>query len=61
MTIVPFQVIIVDDDITEGSETFTLSIDRGNLPYGAVTNNLRSISVIIEDNDSKLLIYVSSS
>ena len=56
MTRVPFNVSIIDDDIVEKNETISLSIDRKTLPAGVVLFNHSSASVIIENDDCKLLI-----
>ena len=51
-----FNVLIADDNIVEKNEVFTLYINADTLPSGGVRINPYSFSIIIEDDDSKLLI-----
>ena len=53
MTRVSFQVLIIDDDIIEGTELFTLSVDTSVLPVNARLATPRGVSVTIMDNDCK--------
>ena len=52
---VSFQVLIIDDDMVEGTESFTLSVDNSVLPANARLATPRSVSVTIVDDDCKLL------
>ena len=49
-------VIIVDDDLVEAYETFTLYIDQNSLPNDVERIYPYSISVTIVDDDSELII-----
>ena len=54
-TTVSFNISIIDDNIVEGNEVFTLSIDNNALPISVVRLAPYSVSVIIENDDSKLI------
>jgi len=53
VTSVPFDVPITDDNILEGNEDFTLTIDSSLLPDGVTRGNPGSATVTIVDNDRK--------
>ena len=54
MTRVQFDVPINDDDIFEGNEDFTLTINSSSLPDDVTRGNPGSATVTIVDNDRKL-------
>jgi len=51
-----FDVTITGDDVLEGNEDFTVSIDSSSLPDGVTRGSPGSATVTILDDDSKLLI-----
>ena len=54
MTSVPFDIPINNDDILEGSENFTLTINPSSLPPTGVTvGNPGQATVTIVDDDGK--------
>ena len=53
---VPFNVTLVDDDLVEPYESFTLYIDTSSLPDNVKRVYPYSVSVTIVDDDSKCLI-----
>lgn len=53
MTSISFDVSIIDDNILEGNENFTLSIDLSSLPYGFIITNSTQATITIVDNDCK--------
>ena len=50
-------VLISNDDALEGNEAFGLSIDSNTLPSGAIRGSPYSVTVVIEDDECKLLKY----
>ena len=53
-----FNVTIIDDNVVEGVENFSLSIDPTSLPRNVSVGNPSQITLLIFDNDSKYkLIY----
>ena len=50
-TLAVFNVTINDDNIVEGNEKFTLSIDPSSLPSGVTVINPNQTAVNIIDND----------
>ena len=52
-TIAVFNVTINDDNIVEGNENFTLSIDPSSLPNGVTIGDPSQTTVILVDDDSK--------
>ena len=52
-TSVPFDVPINNDDIFEGNEDFTLTINSSSLPTGGTVGSPGSTVVTIIDNDRK--------
>lgn len=54
-TRVPLIILISDDDAVEGNEAFGLSIDAITLPSGAKRVSPYSFTVVIWDDDCKLL------
>ena len=56
VTSAPLDVIIVDDDLVEAYETFTLYIDQNSLSNDVERIYPYSISVTIVDDDSELII-----
>ena len=53
-TSVPFDVPINNDDILEGNEDFTLTIDPASVPTGGSVGSPDQATVTIVDNDRKL-------
>ena len=53
VTSFPFDVLINDDDVLEGNEDFTLTIDPSSLLDGVTGGNPGSTAVTIVDNDRK--------
>ena len=53
MTSVPFNVSINNDDIFEGNEDFTLTIDPSSLPGDVNVGNPSQATVTIVDDDRK--------
>ena len=51
-----FNVTIHDDDIVEGNENFTLSINTSSLPSNVAVGDAYQTTVIISDNDCELSI-----
>ena len=54
MTSVSFDIPINDDDILEGNENFTLTIDPSSLPTGVTVGIPDQATVTVVDNDGKL-------
>ena len=50
-----FDVLIIDDNLVEGNETFILSIDESSLPESVTVDNRNQAIVTIVDDDSKIL------
>lgn len=57
-TLVPFVVLINDDDIYEGNEKFTLTIQESFLPPNVVVGEFSQVTVTIVDNERERC-YVS--
>ena len=56
---VPFNISIIDDNIFEGNESFTLTIDSSSLPSRFLLQPDCLLTVTITDDDGgKLKIYV---
>ena len=55
-TTATFNVTINDDNILEGNENFTLTINSSSLPTGVTRGDHGQATVTIMDNDSKLLL-----
>ena len=53
VTSVPFSVIINDDNILEGNEKFTLTINPSTLPSGVTVSDPSQATVNILNDDSK--------
>ena len=53
VTNVPFNISIIDDNIFEENENFTLTINS-SLPTGVMVGNPDQATVTIVDNDRKL-------
>ena len=53
VTRVPFSVSIVDDNVLEDNENFSLSIDFSVLPNNVTVDNISQAIVTILDNDGK--------
>jgi len=53
VTSVTFDVPITNDNILEGSENFTLTLDQSSLPTGVNRGNPDEATVNIVDNDCK--------
>ena len=53
MTMVPFDISIVDDSILEGDEDFDIVIVPGTLPDGVTRGDPGRATVTIADNDRK--------
>ena len=58
MTSVPFNVSINDDDIFEGNEDFTLTIDPSSLPNDVTVGSPDQATVTIVDNDCKFIYII---
>lgn len=53
-SIVPLSILILDDDILEGNENFTLTFDSSTLPVNVfLDNDNNQTTVIIFDDDSE--------
>ena len=51
---VPFIVKLIDDDIFEGNENFTLTIDSSKLPGNVMVAQPSEVVIVItDDNDGK--------
>ena len=48
-------ITINDDNILEGSETFTIEIDSSSLPTGVTVGGTGQATVAIDNDDSKLI------
>ena len=48
---------IIDDSLVEGNENFMLAINSTALPMGFFVNDPYEATVIIRDNDGKLIGY----
>ena len=57
MTSVPFNIPITDDDILEGNENFTLTINPSSLPNSVFVGNPGQATVTIVDDDGELFLY----
>ena len=55
MTVVTFDVNIIDDDIFEGSEIFSLHIISSLLPSCVICGDACSATVTIMDNETRKL------
>ena len=55
-TTATFDVPINDDNILEGNENFTLTINEPSLPTGVTRGDRGQAAVTIMDNDCKLLL-----
>ena len=53
VTRVPFNVLIVDDNVLEDNENFSLSIDFSVLPNNVTVANISQAIVTILDNDGE--------
>lgn len=51
MTRAAFNISIINDDILERNETFTLTIDQSTLPSSVTIGDTSQATVIIEDDD----------
>ena len=51
MTRASINVAIIDDNLVEGNESFTLSIASSSLPNNVTVGNLSQTTVTIVDND----------
>ena len=56
---VPFDISIDRDDVLEGNETFSLTIDPSSLPSKVTVTNPNQTTVIIVDDDGKKTIIFS--
>ena len=54
VTSASFDIPINNDDILEGSENFTLTINPSSVPTGVTVGNPGQATVTIVDNDRKL-------
>ena len=54
MTFAELNISIIDDNIVEGDENFTLSINPSSLPYGVIAIHPGHTTVTITDNDCEL-------
>ena len=53
MSMVPFKILIVDDDILKGDEDFDVAIVQGSLPDGVTHGNPGRATVTIVNHDCK--------
>ena len=53
ITVVPFNIPIIDDRILEGSEDFNLTIDISSLPNNVTTGSPQQATVTIAEDDCK--------
>ena len=53
ITLAVFNISIINDNIVEKKENFTLSINESSLPFGVIIGKHNQAQVIIKDNDSK--------
>ena len=53
-----FNISILDDDVLEDNENFTLTINTDSLPDGISTDNPSKVTVIIRNDDSKYTQYI---
>ena len=54
---IPVTVVLIDDNIFEGNETFTLTIDPSSLPNNVmVTQPSEVVVVILDNNDGRCII-----
>ena len=51
VVVIPLEVPIFDDDIFEGNETFSLTIDSSTLPNNVITGDVNEVVVVISDDD----------
>ena len=56
-TLAVFNISIINDNIVEKKENFTLSINESSLPFGVMIGKHNQAKVIIKDNDSKYNCY----
>lgn len=58
---IPVVVGLIDDNIFEGNENFTLTIDSSKLPDSVtVVQPSEVVVVITDDNDGKYIMYVAT-
>ena len=58
---IPVVVRLIDDNIFEGNENFTLTIDSSKLPDRVtVVQPSEVVVVITDDNDGKYIMYVAT-
>jgi len=57
--VLAFNIPINDDDLIEGNEMFTITIDQSSLPENCTTGPFVSARVFIVDNDGKY-VYIFS-
>ena len=50
-----FDVLIINDNLVEGNETFILSINESSLSKSVAIDNHSQTAVIIVDDDSKIM------
>ena len=53
VTSVSLDISILDDDVIEDNENFTLTINIDSLPDGIITSSPSKVTVIIRNDDSK--------
>ena len=53
VTVIPLKVSIIDDDIYEGTENFSVSIDLSSLPANIEVFNSAVVVFISDNHDSK--------
>ena len=63
-TRVSFNISIYDDDLPEGNENFSLTINADSLPDGIINGSPSTVMMIIRNDDSKcancITIYVAT-
>jgi len=55
VTRMEFDVLIINDNLVEGNETFILSINESSLSKSVAVDNHSQATVIIVDDDSKIM------
>ena len=58
VTSVPFSVLIINDDLLEGIETFELSVNQSALPASVTSVDPDQTTVIIVANDGKYKLLI---
>ena len=59
VTNISFNIMIYDDDVLEGNENFTLTMNAESLPDGITIDDPNTVIMIIRNDDSKCVEPIS--